>query len=60
MKTPWTAHRTGLSVLWQPGWEGFKGRRDTCIRTAESLHCLPETIITLLIGYTPIQNKRFF
>ena len=24
---------------------------------AESLHCLPETITTLLIGYTPIQNK---
>ena len=25
--------------------------------TAESLHCSPETITTLLIGYTPIENK---
>ena len=25
--------------------------------TAESLHCPPETITTLLIGCTPIQNK---
>jgi len=25
---------------------------------AESLHCLPETITTLLMGYTPIQNKK--
>ena len=24
-----------------------------------SLHCPPETITTLLIGYTPIQNKKF-
>ena len=26
---------------------------------AESLCCSPETITTLLIGYTPIQNKNF-
>ena len=26
---------------------------------AESICCLPETITTLLIGYTPIQNKKF-
>ena len=26
---------------------------------AESLHCLPETITTLLIDYTPRQNKTF-
>ena len=26
---------------------------------AESLHCSPETITTLLIGYTPTQNKKF-
>jgi len=25
---------------------------------AEALHCLPETITTLLISYTPIQNKK--
>ena len=23
---------------------------------AESLHCSPETVTTLLIGYTPMQN----
>ena len=26
---------------------------------AESLCCPPEAIITLLISYTPIQNKKF-
>ena len=35
---------------------GVWGRMDTCICMAESLHCLPETITTLLISYTPIQN----
>ena len=30
-----------------------------CICMAESLHCSPETIITLLISYTPKQNKKF-
>ena len=29
----------------------------TCI--AESLHCSPETSTALLIGHTPIQNKKF-
>ena len=29
---------------------------DTCICMAESLHCSPEIMTTLLIGYTPIQN----
>ena len=32
---------------------------DTCICMAGSLCCLPETIMTLLIGYIPIQNKNF-
>ena len=32
-------------------------RMDTCICMAESLCCLPETITTLLISYSPIQNK---
>ena len=27
------------------------GRMDTCIRVAESLHCAPEAITTLLIGH---------
>ena len=30
------------------------GRMDACIWMAESLCCPPETIITLLMGYTPI------
>ena len=34
-------------------------RRDTCICMAESLHYSHEAITTLLIGYTPIQNKKF-
>ena len=38
---------------------GIWGRMGTCICMAESLRCLPETITTLLMGYTPIQNKRF-
>ena len=39
---------------------GVWERMDTCICVAESLHCLPETITTLLIGYIPIQNKKDF
>ena len=35
-----------------------KGRMDTCVCMAESLRCVPETF-TLLIGYTPILNKKF-
>ena len=38
---------------------GLVGRVDTCICMAESLHGSPETTTTLLIGYTPIQNKKF-
>ena len=30
-----------------------------CICMTESLHSSPKTTTTLLIGYTPIQNKRF-
>ena len=33
---------------------------DTCIYMAESLHCSPETVIILLIGCTPIKNKKVF
>ena len=35
---------------------GVWGRMETCICMAEPLLCSPETITTLLIGYTPIQN----
>ena len=30
-----------------------------CVAESESLCCSPETITTLLIGCTPIQNKKF-
>ena len=36
-----------------------QGRVDTSRRVAEFLRCSPETILTLLTGYTPIQNKKF-
>ena len=42
------------SVTCHPGWEG--GLADTRICMAEALHCSPETITTLLTGFTPIQN----
>ena len=35
---------------------GVWGRMDTYICMAESLHCSPEIMTTLLIGYIPIQN----
>ena len=38
--------------------EEFAGRMDTCIRMGVSLCCPPETITTLLISYTPIQNLK--
>ena len=37
---------------------GVWGRMDTCVCMAESLCYSPETITTLLIGYT-IQNNKF-
>ena len=40
------------------GGRGLWGRMDPCICVAESLHCSPGTITTLLIGYIPIQNKK--
>ena len=45
------AHGTLLNVMHQPGWKRFWGRINTCICMTESLHCLPETITTLLISY---------
>ena len=44
--------------MWQHGWEGCgRGRMDTCICMAEPLWCSSETITTLLISCTPVQNK---
>ena len=39
-------------------WDGSLGRTDTCICLTESLHCSPESITTLLIGYTSIQKEK--
>ena len=38
----------------QPGWERSGGRMDAHICMTAILRSLPETTITLLIGYTPI------
>ena len=45
-------------VAAQMGW-GAWGRIDTCIYMGEPVFCPPEVITTLLIGNTPIQNKKF-
>ena len=37
---------------------GLWERMDTCVSIAEALHCSPESI-TLLMGYSPTQNKKF-
>ena len=39
---------------------GVWGRMGTCTCMIESLCYPPETITTLLIGYIPIRNKKFF
>ena len=39
------------------GGRGLWGRMDPCISVAESLHCSPGTITTLLIDYTPNKIK---
>ena len=51
-------HSTGNSArCYMAAWIGSWGRTDTC--TAESFCCPLETVTTLLIGYTPTQNKKF-
>ena len=40
--------------------KGVWGRMDIGIQMAESFHCSPEAITTLLIGYTIIQNRKLF
>ena len=37
---------------------GVWGRMDTCMCMAQSLCCPPETITTLLIGCSPVLNKK--
>ena len=47
-------YSTGNSApCYVPAW------MDTCTRMAESLRYSPETITALLIGYIPIQKKKF-
>ena len=54
---PTVQHRELCSVSrGSLGGSGVWGRMDTCIRMPESLHCLPEAITILLIGYTPTQK----
>ena len=53
------ARGTVLNVRCQPGCEGGLGKMDMSIRMAVSFHCSPETITTLLIDSTLIQNKKF-
>ena len=42
---------TRLNVTWQPRWKG--SLKNMYMYKYESLCCPPETIITLLISYTP-------
>ena len=55
----WIAQGTLLNVMWQPGWEGSLGRMDSCICMAESLHCSPEIITTMLISSIQYKIKKF-
>ena len=57
-RTCCAAHGTLLKVTWRPGWEGCLGETATCMCVAESLHCSPQTITTLLISSTQIQNEE--
>ena len=68
-RRPTVQHMNLCSVLYgSPDGRGFvclfvclflRGwKMDTCIYMAESLHCLSETITTVLIGHIPIQNKK--
>ena len=54
-----TAQGTLLNVMWQPGGRGVGGEW-THVCAWLSPFCSPETITTLLIDDTPIQNQNFF
>ena len=49
-----TVQRRELCQCYRAAW----GQMDTCICTAEPLCCTPETITTLLTGYTSKQNEK--
>jgi len=44
--------------MWQAGWEGSLGENGYMFMYGWVLCCPPETTTTLLIGYTPIKNKK--
>ena len=56
-----TVQHMELSSMLQTSLDGrgVWGRMYVCMCMAESSHCSPETTPTLLIGYAPIQNKKF-
>ena len=57
---PTVQHREFCSMLCGSlDGRGLWERMDSCICMAESFCCLPVTITTLLIDYTPTQNKVF-
>ena len=45
--------------MWQPEREGSLGENRYMYMCGWVLHCLPETITALLIGYTPRQHRKF-
>ena len=60
-QTPTVQHRELYSmVCGSMDGRGVWGGMDTCICMTESLHCSPETITTLLIGYTPTHTQKLF
>ena len=62
MSTCYIACGTLFNVMWQSVWGvGVRGnlkQNRYMYMYTESLCCSPETITTLLIIYTPIQNKK--
>ena len=58
----WGRMDTYIYIWHEPGWEaglGKDGYMYIYIYMAESLLHSPETVTTLLIGYTPVQNKKY-
>ena len=51
--------RNSTQCVCQPGWEKASGKVDTCLWVDECFPCSPETTTALLIGCTPIPNKKF-
>ena len=49
----------GLNVICYLNGREVWGRMDTSIGMVESICYSPETVKTLLISYTPVQNKMF-